>query len=146
MTRRARRNMMIHEAWIDQESDSRIIYEVGQSVPSSTVETYFYDSASVKELWVLSLDVSAPRLLELILKKDGVSGQNFISPLVIPAGNASQDLLTLLPPSAIRSGIEMGLGFTLKARLDGVAGATGKIIINGFVEEVGVAYEINPST
>ena len=143
MTRRAKRTVLIQQAWFDEENDSRIIYQIGENVPVSSSETIIYDSATIRQLWVLALEITHARTLELILKKDGDSGYNFIPPVEISPGTSTVNLVSLLPFDTTRNGIEMGLGFALKARLNQVSGSNGKIIVNGSVEEEGVAYLSN---
>ena len=142
MSNRVKRTVFIRERIHKNVAGAVNLYRPNEDVFTSNYEEYFFHSAEVKQLWLIPRNLT--KEYEFTLGLAGFQGVQYplLPPFTISPADKLIHITPLFPFSAERRNLELGVDHLLRAEVNSRLVDTEEIIINGFAEETGLAYDL----
>ena len=142
MSNRVRRTVFIRERIHKNVFGAVNLYRPNQNVFTSSYEEYSFHSAEVKQLWLIPRNLTQE--CEFTLGLAGFQGVQYplLPPFTISPDTPLIHITPLFPFSAERRNLELGVDHLLRAEVTPRLTGTQEIILNGFAEETGLAYDL----
>lgn len=142
MSTRIKRTVFIRERIHKNVAGAVNLYRPNENVFTSSYEEYFFHSAEVKQLWLIPRNLTQE--CEFTLGLSGFQGTAYplLPTFTISPDHESIYLTPLFPFSETRRNLELGVDHLLRAEVTPRLTDAQEIIINGFAEETGLAYDL----
>ena len=142
MSNRVRRTVFIRERIHKNVAGAVNLYRPNEDVFTSNYEEYFFHSGEVKQLWLICRNLTQE--CEFTLGLGGFQGTTYplLPPFTIFPADKLIHITPLFPFSNTRQNLELGVDHLLRAEVTPRLTDTQEIVINGFAEETGLAYDL----